>query len=174
MNQQALGNLDVAEVFCDLCRAVHRPSDERDFAAMVRRQLNCQFDAMDGRRKTRNEKTASRAREYFIKFSSHRSLTWSIALAFDVGGVLKQRQHSFFPIFGESVQVKQLVVSGCRIDLEIASMKNHSQRRVHGQRNTIHQTVRHLDGMNRKRPDLETFSRTDFAQISGIEQAMLF
>src|SRR6266576_219938 len=100
---------------------------------MIRSQLNCQLDAMNRRRKAGNEKTPPSARKYFIEFPPHRALTWRITLALDVGRVLEQRQHSFFSIFRESVQVKQLVVRRRGIDFEVSGMKNHSQRRVDGQ-----------------------------------------
>ena len=53
-------------------------------------------------------------------------------------------------------------------------MNDHSQRRVHSERHTIHQAVCDLNRADRKGPDLETFARTDLTQIGIIEQAVLF
>ena len=42
------------------------------------------------------------------------------------------------------------------------------------ERDAIHQAVRHLDGMDGERSDLETLARPDLAQVGVLEQSMLF
>ena len=49
MDQQPLGNLDVAEIFGDLGRAVHRTSTESNLAPVLPGQLHRQLDPMNGR-----------------------------------------------------------------------------------------------------------------------------
>ena len=53
-------------------------------------------------------------------------------------------------------------------------MHDDSKRRVDGQRHAVHQAVRHLDRMNRKRPNAEALSRLDFPQVGVLQQPMLF
>ena len=47
MDQQPLGNLDVAQIFSDLGRAVHRTSTKGNFAPMLPGQFHRQLDAMN-------------------------------------------------------------------------------------------------------------------------------
>ena len=113
-------------------------------------------------------------RKHFVKLAPHRPLARSVSLALDVGRILKQRQHAFFPVLRERMQVEQFVVGGSGIDLEIAGVNHHAQRRVDGQRNAIDQAMRHVDGMNRERADLEALSGANLMQIGIVQQAVLF
>ena len=88
--------------------------------------------------------------EHFFKLAAHRALARRVAPALDVGRILQQRQHAFFAVFREGMQIEQLVVGRSRIDLEIAGVNDHAQRRMNRQRYAIHQAVRDLDGMNRE------------------------
>ena len=105
---------------------------------------------------------------------AHGAFARRVALALDVGRILEQRQHAFFAVFGEGMQVEQPVVGGRGIDLEIAGVDDHAQRRVDRQRHAIHQAVRDLDGMDGERPDLEALAGADLAQVGVVEQAVLF
>ena len=174
MDQQALGNLDVAQILGDLRGIVHRAPDERHLAPVLPRHFHRQLDAMDGGRKTGDEQPPLGVREDFVKLPPHRALARRVALALDVGRVLEQRQHAGLAVLGEGVQIEQPVVGRRGIDFEIAGMNDHAQRRVDRQRHAIHQAVRHLDGMDGERPDLETLARADLAQIGIVEQSVLF
>src|SRR5689334_5012601 len=72
------------------------------------------------------------------------------------------------------MQVKETVVRWRGIDLEVASMNYYAKRRVNGQRDTIHEAVRDLNRINGERSDRETHAGTNLAQVSIIEQVVLF
>ena len=173
MNQQAVGNFDVAQVFGDLRRVVHGAADEGDLAAVLVGQFHGQLDAVNRRRETGDEQAPLGAGENFVKLAADRALAGRVSFALDVGGILQQRQHAFFAVFGEGVQVEKFVVGGRGIDFEIAGVDDHAQRRVNGQRNAIHQAVRDLNGMDGERPDLEALAGADLTQVGVVEQAML-
>ena len=137
------------------------------------RQLDRQTDAVNGRGETRNEKAALSVREDFIKLTAHRALTGGVSLAFDIGRILKQRQHALFSVLSEGVQIEEMIIRGRGIDFEIARMDNYAERRVNRERNTIHQAVGYADGMNRERPGLEALAGPHLAEVSVLEQSML-
>jgi hypothetical protein len=49
-------------------------------------------------------------------------------------------------------------------------VQHHAERRVNRKSDAIHQAVRDLQGMNGEGSNLETFSRTNFAQIGRVEK----
>src|SRR5581483_633895 len=125
MNQQAVRNLDVAQVFRDLGGTGHGAPDESYFPSMLPGQFDRQLDAMYGRRKAGDKEPLFSSREHLVELPPHRALAGRVAPALHVRGILKQRQHSFFAVLGKRVQVKQLVVRGRGIDLEVAGVNNH-------------------------------------------------
>ena len=148
MDQQSFGNFDVAQVFGNLRRVVHRAADERDLAAMLAGHFHRQLDAMNGRRETGDEQPPLGAREDFVELAAHRALARRVALALDVGRVLQQREHALFAVFGKGVQIEEPVVGRRGIDFEVAGVNDDAQRRVNGERHAIHQAMRYLDRVN--------------------------
>ena len=174
MNQQPVRDIDVAEVLRDLGRLHHGAADQRDLASVLERQLHRQLDAMDGRREAGDEQLLPGAGEDFLEARAHRAFARRVAAALDVGRILEQRQHAFLAVLGEGVQIEEPVVGGRRIDLEVAGMNQDAQRRMDRQRHAVHQAVRHLDGIDGERADLEALARPDLVEHGVVEQAVLF
>ncbi len=76
----------------------------------------------------------------------------------------KQRENTALAVFGEGVQIEELVVGGRGIDFEIAGMDDHAERGVDRQSNAIDQTMRDLDGMNGEWSDFEALVGAHLAQ----------
>ena len=167
------GICDVSEVFGDLGGILHRAADETNLAPVLARHVDGQLDAMNRRREAGDEQAPLGADKDFFKLAMHRAFAGRVALALDVGRILQERQHAFFAVLGKAVQIEQAVVGGRGIDLEIAGMQHHAERRVDGERHAIDQAVRHLQGMNRERADLEALSGTDLAQVGVVEKLVL-
>ena len=74
---------------------------------------------------------------------------------------MKEREHTFFAVFRKGVKIKELVVGGCRVNLEVASVNQNSERRMNGKRDTIDQAMRDLNGMNCERADFDAITGTD-------------
>ena len=170
MDQHALGDLDITQIFSDLGGAVHGAADKTDFAAVVARHVDRQLDAVNGGREAGDEQTPLGAGKHLVELAPDSALARSVTLALDVGGILQQRQHSFFAVLGETVQVEEAVVGGRRVDLEVAGMQHDANRRVDSECDTIDQAVRYLQRMNGERPNLEALSGTDFAQVGVVEE----
>ena len=59
LNQQAFGNVDVAEVLGDLGGVHHRTSDEAHFAAVLAGDIDGELDAVNRRREAGDEQDAA-------------------------------------------------------------------------------------------------------------------
>ena len=99
-----------------------------------------QLDAMDGRREAGDEQPAFGPREDLVELAAHGAFAGRVAGALDVGGILEQRQHAFFAVLGEGMQVEEAIVGRSRVDLEIARMNNDAERRMDRQCNAINQS----------------------------------
>src|SRR5581483_8828570 len=94
---------------------------------MLPGKFDGELDAMNGRRKTGDEQPPFGARENLIEFPTNGSFTGRINVPLHVSGILQQGQNAFLAVFGKSVQVKQAIVSGRWIYLEVAGMNHNSQ-----------------------------------------------
>src|SRR4030081_360300 len=107
---------------------------------MLPSQLGGQLDAMDGGRKARNEQAPLGAGKDLLKLPPYGSFARRVAGALYVGGVLEQCQDPpSLAVFRKGVQVEQAVVGGSRVDLEVAGVHDHPERRVDGERDAIDQ-----------------------------------
>jgi len=147
IDDEALGNFDVAEIFGDLGGVVHRAAEEGDLATVLVGEFNRKIDAVDGRGETGDEETALGVGENFVEFASDSALAGSVSLALDVGGVLKQGEDAAFAVFGKGVQVEKFVVGGGGIDFEIPSVDDDAERSVEGEGHAIDQAVSYVDGV---------------------------
>ena len=111
--------------------------------------------------------------ENFVELAADGALAGRVSPALDVGGILKQREHAFFAVLGEGVEVEELVVGGRGIDFEVAGMNHHPERAMDSERDTIHQTVRHLDGMDGERAQFDSLIRAQFVEVGVIQQSVL-
>ena len=73
--------------------------------------------------------------------------------AIDVGAVGEERQHALRAELGEAVQVEVLAVDRRLIDLEVAGVDDHADRRRDRQRHAVRHAVRDADELDRERAD---------------------
>ena len=112
--------------------------------------------------------------ENLLELGTHRALAWGEAGPLHVGRVLQQGQHALLAILRKGVQVKELVVGRRQVDLEVAGVDDHAQRRMHRQRHRAHNRMGDLDGMDGERAELKAFSRQHLVQLGVFQQAVLF
>ncbi len=173
MNDEPRRRVDVPEVLRDLGGLRHGAPHQRDLAVVLGSHLHRQLDAMNGRGKARDKKAVFGSREDVLETRAHRPLAGGVSLPLDIGRVLKERQHAAFAVLGKGMQIEEAIVRGRGIDLEVAGMNQDSQRRVDGQRDAIHQAVRHLDGLDGEGPDAKRLPGADFVQHGVVEQPVL-
>ena len=56
--------------------------------------------------------------KHFVEFPADGALTGGVAFAFDVGGILKQREHTGFAVLREGVQIEQAIVSSLMLRVD--------------------------------------------------------
>src|SRR5260370_41131173 len=144
MDQHAVGNLDITQVFADLGGILHGAAEKTDFAAVLPRHVDGQLDAVNRRREARDEQTPFGADKYLFELAVDSTLARRVALALDVGGILQERQYSLFAVLGETVQIEEAIVRGRRVGPEIAGNPPPPHPPVGGQRHTTDHAVRKL------------------------------
>ena len=72
------------------------------------------------------------------------------------------------------MQIKVVFVCGRWINLEIARMNDHPQRRMNGQSHAVHQTVRHANRVNREGPDFHPLTGLNLVQHRVAEVLVFF
>jgi len=150
---------------------MERPTNAT-FASMLMGQFHRQPDAVNGRRKHEMNSGVG-VRENFVKFAPHRALAGRVSLALNVGRVLKQRQHALLAVFRKGMQIEEMIIRGGGIDLEVASVDDDTEGSMNRERHTIHQTVRHADGMNGEDARFEALTGTDFTQVRIFQKPVL-
>ena len=163
VNDQAFRDFNVAEVLCDFGGVVHRSSDESDFAPVLVREFDGEIDAVNRTGEAGDEKTALGVGENFVELATHGAFAGRISLALHVCGILKEGEHAFLAVFRERMKIEQFVVGGCRIDFEVARVNDDAERRVDGERDAIHQTVRDADRVNGENSSFEALIGADLA-----------
>jgi len=110
--------------------------------------------------------------EDFIKLAADCALARRVTPAFDVGGILKQRKHAFFAVFGEGVEVEELVVGGRGVHFEIAGVNDYAEGAMDGERHAIDQAVRDLDRMDCEGAQFNALVGAHFAQVRVVKKTV--
>src|SRR6185369_10384842 len=174
VNEGVRGKIDVSEVLGNLRRFGHRSSNQCNLPVVLMSQFQRELDAVDRRREAGDEQPLLGALEDVVKSRTNCAFTGRIAGTLHIRRVLEQCQHTFLAVFGEGVEVEELVVGRRRIDLEVARMNNHAQRSMDGERDTIDKGVRYLDRMDGEGADLDSIARPHLIKLSIVQQAMFF
>ncbi len=106
VDEKALGRIDIFKIHRDFRGIRHAAAHQRNLSVVGGSQFQCELDAMDARRKTRDEQATVGAPENIFKAWTHRAFAGRVARTLDVGRILEQRQHAFFAIFGKCVQIE--------------------------------------------------------------------
>ena len=157
IDDEALGNFDVAEVLGNLSALHHGTTDDSHFAAMLAGQIEGDADAEDGGGEAAEEELLLGLREDLVEPGNDGALAGRVAGAIDICRVLQQGQHAALAVFGEGVQVEGVAVERREVDLEVAGMDDDADRRFNGQGHAIHQRVGHADGLDGERAEGEFF-----------------
>jgi hypothetical protein len=157
IDDEALGNVDVAEVLGNLSAFHHGAADDGDLAAVLAGQLEGDADAVDGGREAAEEELLFGARKDFVEAGNDGALAGRVAGALDVGGVLQQGEDAALAVFGEGVQVEGVAVDGREIDFEVAGVDDDADGGFDGQGDAIDQRVGDADGLDGEGAEGEFF-----------------
>ena len=93
--------------------------------------------------------------------------------AFCVGTVAHQRQDTFFPDFGKSLQIDDIAKDRCVIDFEVSGVDDNACRGVNGQCCCICNTVVCFNKFNTECAQIDGLSVFDDFPFCGAEQIVL-
>ena len=116
----------------------------------------------------------SRANEQILEPRPHRALAFGIPGPVDVRRIRQQQQYAALAVFGQRVQIEQLVVGRRGIHFEIAGVNDHAQRRRDRQRHAL--TIECVTRMNsiEKDPRVSAIPRLYGDELGFVEQFVLF
>ncbi len=120
--QNAVGDREQAEVVRDLGGVVHAAAEERDLAAVLLREIQNLLQAVDRRAEAGDHQAARRAHEQIFQARADGAFAFGVAGAVDVGRIRHQQQHAALAVFGQSVEIEELVVGGRGVDFVIAGV----------------------------------------------------
>ena len=112
--------------------------------------------------------------EQILQARTNGPLALRVSGPIDVGRIRQQQQHAALAVFGERVQIEELVVGRRGIDLKIAGMNHHPERCGDRQRDAAHNRVRNVDKFDCKRTELDPFARLHHVQGGIFEHLVLF
>jgi len=138
------------------------------------RHLARHLDTVNRGREAGDEQLPLGVDENLFELRTNHALAGSVSGSLDVRGILQQGQHALLAVFGEGVEVKQFIIRRREIDLEIAGVDDHTQRRMHRDRDRADDGVGDLDGIDREWTELEAFTRHHFVQFGIVQQAAFF
>ena len=122
--QGRVGNREQAEIVRDLGHVQHAAAEKRDFAPVLGGEIQNLLQAMNGTAEAGNDEAPFRSAEQFFQARPDRALAFRVAGPVDVRGIGQQQQHAAFAVFGEGMQVEELVIGRRGIDFEVAGMND--------------------------------------------------
>ena len=168
--QDSIRNLQQSQGVRDLGDVQHAAPEKRHLAAVIGGKIQNLLQTVDGRAEARNHQALLGAVEDVFQARPHGAFAFRIARAVDVGGIRHQQQYAALAVFGQRVQIEQLVVGGRGVHFEIAGVNDDAQRRGDGQRHGADDGVRDVDELDRERPDLHFRARLDPVQFRLVQQ----
>ena len=172
--QDAVGNIQQAERVRDLGHRHHASANHRHAAVEFPRQIEDQLDAVDGGTEAGDHHPALGAVENLFHARADGALALGEAGAVGIGGIGEQQQDAALAVFGEGVEIEQLVIGGRGVHLEIAGVNDHSERRGNGQGHGAHDGVRHADELDFEGADLENLFGLDVDEAGLLIEVVLF
>jgi hypothetical protein len=149
----------IAQLLRDLRVALDAAADKGDLALELRREIDHDLHPVDARREGRHHDHAGRAGEDLLEGVDDVDLRSGEALTIDVGAVAEQGQHALPAELGEAMEVEQLPVDRRLVDLEVAGVDEHAERRVDGEPDAVRHAVRDAQELDLERADLDDVLR---------------
>ena len=127
LDQQPLGNLDVAERSPDIDVLAHRTADQRDLATERGGRVDALLDAVDVGGEAGDDDAALGPSEDLLEVRPDLALGRREAGPVGVGRVAAQQQDAVGPQLGEPGDIGRLAVDRGLVELVVAGQKHRSQ-----------------------------------------------
>src|SRR4051794_12133473 len=92
----------------------------------------------------------------------------------DIGRVRHKQQNTTPAVFGEGMQVEQLIVCRSRINLEVSGMDDDTKRGGDREGDSLNNRMRYVNELDGERSEFHLLPRLDTIESGGREQIVLF
>ena len=165
--------MEISQLDGDLGDVLHTAAADGNLASVVCRGVQNLLDTIDVRGERRDNNTLITALELRLKRLSDLNLTRGVAVALDIGRVTHQCEHALLAQLTEPRQVDHLAGYRRRVDLEVAGVDDHAERRRDRQRYRVRNRVVCVDQLDVKASELDMIPGADTADIHLIGHAVL-
>src|SRR2546425_6004531 len=169
-----VGNAQTFEIMRDFDVVHHAAADKGHLSADALRDFDDLLDAVDGRCKAGEHDLARRRAAEFFNARDNGALSWREAGPLDVRAVAEERQDSLVAAAREGVHIERGAIHRRVVDLEVAGVEDHPERRADRERDTIDRAVRDADEFNFIWANLDAPAGENFAQRNFVEQGGFF
>ena len=152
---EILHALEIAGLARHLHHALHRATDNNDFALCGAGGVRNGAQAADMGGKRRHRDATRRGADQFGESLCHIRFRGRPALAHGIGGIADQRQHPGIAERGQPCRIGRATDDRRRIDLPIAGMDHGAGRRADRKRIRFRDRMRNIDEIDLERPERE-------------------
>ena len=126
----------------------HRSAQDGDGSAVFFSQFQDHIDAVNRRRKGRDQQSTLCLHINFFQVWENRTLRGREARKLGVGGVADQTLHAFFTILSQALNIKGFAIHGGMVKFEITCVNHDANRGVNRYGEAIRHGVRVADEFN--------------------------
>ena len=147
----------------------HAAAHDRHSPPVFLRQVEHKLHAVNGRAEASHHHALFGAAEDFFHARAYGALAFGVAGAVGIGRIRQQQKHAALAVFGQGMQVEQLVIGGRGVHLEVARVEDHPQGGGDGQSHGAHDGMGDVDEFDLERPDLDDILGLDgdHARLAG-------
>src|SRR5229473_3261594 len=149
----------------------HAAPDKGNLAVHSRSNVNDLLYSVNGGSEARENYAPGRRAAQLFNARNNRTFRRREARTLHVRGIAEEREHAFVAVLCERVKIERRAANRRLINLEIARVNDHAERRADRQRNAVHGAVRHGNKFNLERANLHQPAGNHFAQRRGFQQS---
>ena len=165
INQNAVRSLQIAHFPGNIDNIHHAAANYCHLAVISDRGINYLLDAVHVRRERCDNNAVLSITEFLIKGFAYHLLAGSKARALSIGAVCQKAQHTTVAVFGKFIKLHHLSVNRSMVNLKVACMDNHTDRRSNGDSNSIRNAVVYTDKVKLEGTCADLIARLDGAQF---------
>ena len=173
VDDRALRRRDVAELQRDVDDVDHAAAEHGDVALVADGCVDDLLDAVDVRRERRDDDAAARIVESAVKCRTDRALRRRMALALRIRRIRHEHEDTAVAEVGEAAEVRHLAVNRRVVELEVARVHDHADRRLDGESDGIRNRVVDADEADAEAADVDDVALHDRMQVARVDAVLL-
>ena len=131
------------------------------------------LDAVDVRRERRDDDATARIVESAVKCRTDRTLRRRMALALRIRRIRHEHEDAAVAEVGEAAEVRHLAVNRRVVELEVARVHDHADRRLDGEADGVRDRVIDADEADTEAADIDDVALHDRVQVARVNAVLL-